>query len=639
MTDDPLIGQRLANFRIERLIGHGGMAQVYYGQDVTLHRPVAIKVIDVRYRGSESYAERFVREARTVATWRHENILQVFYADIQEGLYYFVMEYIDGPDLAQLLAQYAEDGEIMPHEDVLRIGWAIADALDYAHERGVIHRDVKPANVMVASDSRVVLADFGLAMDVQQGTMGEVFGTPHYIAPEQARHSADAIPQSDLYALGVVLYEMLTGAVPFDDPSPTSLAIQHLTLDPPPPREVNPDLSAETERVLLKSLSKSPDDRYQTGTALMQALETSLTTDQESAADHIALPPPPAGLHRPSLSRQTVAERVAQHVNATKTALAYPDPLVPRTKKHLSDGSSPASPQTQRRSMGIVIAVVAVLVFVIGLGLYMVLSNDDGDSQSDLAALSTSTEDAVVQGMENTSTATEMPTQPVPTGIPTETAELANSPSATTLPATASATATQTPLPTVTYTTSSTSTPIPTSSPTLTATLTHTATLTPTATLTATFTFTPSPTATASPSQALEPTVLYPTGRRFVLYYDENSLYLHNVSGDRVELRPFAFERLDEFDIPLNRFEGGRWAQFYAYVHHLSCVRLLIGNAPAYLNPPQCQAYNAEVWPERGMSLDFWTPQAGSTHFRVLWNNEEIARCEIAAGSCEVFLP
>ncbi|UCG82351.1 MAG: serine/threonine protein kinase [Dehalococcoidia bacterium] len=155
MTEDPLIGRQLGNFRIEYLIGRGGMAQVYYGWDVNLQRPVAIKVIDARYRDSPAYAARFVREARAVATWRHENIIQIHYADEQDGLYYFVMEYIDGLDLSGLLSQYAAEGELMPHDDVLRIGRAVANALDYAHQKGVIHRDVKTSNVMAASDGRV----------------------------------------------------------------------------------------------------------------------------------------------------------------------------------------------------------------------------------------------------------------------------------------------------------------------------------------------------------------------------------------------------------------------------------------------------------------------------------------------------
>ncbi len=276
MTDDPLLGRQLANFRIERVIGRGGMAQVYYGQDIKLERPVAIKIIDVRYRGNPAYAERFVREARAVATWRHEHIIHIYYADDEDGLYYFVMEYIDGQDLSELISEYRTKGELIPHHEALRIGRAVAEALDYAHQQGLIHRDVKPSNVIVAHDGRVVLTDFGLALDVEQGSLGEVFGSSHYVAPEQARRSAAAVPQSDLYSLSVILYEMLTGRVPFDDPSPTAVAIQHVTLPPPLAREINPALNAETEAVLQKALSKSPDERYQTGRELVDALEKAL---------------------------------------------------------------------------------------------------------------------------------------------------------------------------------------------------------------------------------------------------------------------------------------------------------------------------------------------------------------------------
>src|SRR5574341_861332 len=300
MTNDPLIGRQLANFRVECVIGRGGMAQVYYGWDVRLKRPVAIKVLDARFRGNPSYAQRFVREAQAVATWRHENILQVYYADEEEGLYYFVMEYIDGLDLGTLMSQYLAKGELLPHADLLRIGRAVASALDYAHQKGVVHRDVKPSNVMVARDGRVVLSDFGLALDVEQGSMGEVFGTAHYIAPEQARRSSDAIPQSDLYSLGVILYEILTGTVPFDDPSPTSVAIQHITLRPPSPREINPDLSVEVEAVVLKALSKSPQERYQAGSDLIAALESALQVSRPAAVQRRSLPPPPAGMRFPA---------------------------------------------------------------------------------------------------------------------------------------------------------------------------------------------------------------------------------------------------------------------------------------------------------------------------------------------------
>ncbi len=346
MIDDPLLGHQLANFRIEHVLGRGGMAQVYYGQDVKLQRPVAIKVIDVRYRGDPTYAKRFVQEAQAVATWRHENIIQIYYADDEDDLYYFVMEYIDGLDLGALMSQYAAEGELIPHDDVLRIGRAVAGALDYAHQKGVIHRDVKPLNVMLASDGRVVLTDFGLAMDVEQGSRGEVSGTSHYIAPEQARRSADAVPQSDLYSLGVILYEMLTGVVPFDDPSPTTVALQHITLPPPPPRQINPELSEEVEAVLLRALSKSSDERYQTGRELIDAVEQALQTSLPASTGRVELPPPPAGVRSTetrSLSRTSVLEKIASHLQTS----AKPPVVTTEYRRARSDARQTPPPQEQ----------------------------------------------------------------------------------------------------------------------------------------------------------------------------------------------------------------------------------------------------------------------------------------------------
>lgn len=310
--DDPLIGRQLANFRFDHVLGRGGMATVYYGWDIKLNRPVAIKVVDARYQHDRTYIERFINEARTIATWHHPNVLQIHYADDQEGVYYFVMEYIRGLDVEALQRQYQQEGRLMPLADVCRIGWAVAHALAYAHERGVIHRDVKPSNVMVAEDGRVVLADFGLALNVAQGTLGTIFGSPHYIAPEQAQDSARVVPQSDLYSLGVMLYELLTGHVPFDDPAPATLVMQHLTAEPPAPSTFNPALSAAVEAVLLKALRKTPAERFQTGAALMEALEQALDVPEPTRPFLEGTPqaPPPT---QPR-SNVTVAHRVTKHL-------------------------------------------------------------------------------------------------------------------------------------------------------------------------------------------------------------------------------------------------------------------------------------------------------------------------------------
>ena len=330
MTVDALLGRQLGNFRIERLLGRGGMASVYYGWDVKLERPVAIKVIDVRSSESQDYAERFVREARAVAAWHHENIIQVYYADEQDGLYYFAMEYIDGLDLGELLAQYAADGELMAHEDVLLVGRAVAQALDYAHQQGVIHRDVKPSNVMVTRKGRVVLTDFGLAMDAYQGSLGQVFGSPHYISPEQARSSARAVPQSDLYSLGVMLYEMLTGVLPFDDPSAAVVALQHITEEPRPPREINSALSKEAESVLLQALSKSPQERYQSGAEMIDVLAEALLAPPSEQEVKASLPTP--GTRRPTgqtLSGVSIDEKVSLYSQAGVGSVPVASPYTP----------------------------------------------------------------------------------------------------------------------------------------------------------------------------------------------------------------------------------------------------------------------------------------------------------------------
>jgi serine/threonine protein kinase len=348
MADDSLIGTKLNNYRIDRLIGRGGMASVYYGWDTQLDRAAAVKVIDPQQQTNPAFAKRLIQEAKAIARWRHENIMQVYYAGTSRGFPYFAMEYVEGEDLSDLLHEYARNGELMPYADVLGIGWAVARALDYAHLHHVIHRDVKPSNVLVSKDGRIVLADFGLALDMQQGSKGEAFGSPHYISPEQAVSSNNAVPQSDLYSLGIMLYEMLTGRVPYDDPSPLNVAVQHISQPLPMPTTLNPNLSIATEAVLLKALSKEPGDRYKSGTALMKALEQSMNEPKVKVAGKIVLAP------RKKVSKTTIADIVSKRSTAFAKSPEQRTAMAPKKadkpKAHLKPAVKPYQDAKGRKS-------------------------------------------------------------------------------------------------------------------------------------------------------------------------------------------------------------------------------------------------------------------------------------------------
>jgi serine/threonine protein kinase len=275
MTDDregdSLLYQYLDEYRLEALLGHGGMAQVYRGFDERLQRKVAIKVIDTPFRADSDYIARFQREARAIAQLKHTHIVGVYRYGEADGLLYLAMEYIEGVNLAETLAAYHRQQKLMPSAEVNLIISPICLALDYAHSQGVIHRDVTPSNIMLDAQGQPVLTDFGLAL-LDNKTRGEIFGTPHYIAPEQVVSSANAVPQSDLYSIGVILFEILTGKLPFDAPHPHDLAMMHLTEPPPSPSQINPDLNPKLEAVILKALAKLPEERFTSGAELIEAL-------------------------------------------------------------------------------------------------------------------------------------------------------------------------------------------------------------------------------------------------------------------------------------------------------------------------------------------------------------------------------
>jgi serine/threonine protein kinase len=270
--DDPYIGQQFGDYVIQELLGKGGMARVYRALDPNLNRLAAIKVIDPGVADDPEYTRRFKREAQAVAKLTHPNIVSIYQFGVSDGIYYMAMAFVDGVDMGWLIQDYRRENRLMSYDSLLKVIGQVASALDYAHSQGVIHRDVKPSNIMVTPEGRAYLTDFGLVRDLAIPTLGEIFGSPQYISPEQAINSANAVPQSDLYSLGVMIYEIVAGRLPFESENPNEVAMMHVEQLPPSPRMFNPSLPAAIEAVVMRTLAKDIAVRYESGAALYSAL-------------------------------------------------------------------------------------------------------------------------------------------------------------------------------------------------------------------------------------------------------------------------------------------------------------------------------------------------------------------------------
>ena len=284
-----LDGNNLGPYRIIKQIGKGGMATIYKAFQPGMDRYVAIKVLPPTLADDEQFVQRFQQEARAISKLEHPRILPVYDYGEQDGVMYIVLRYVDSGTLKDRMAQ----GRLSLAE-VTRIISQVASALEYAHQEGVIHRDVKPANVLLDKNGNVYLMDFGLARimesSVQLSATGVSVGTPAYMSPEQGKgEKVDS--RSDIYSLGVMLYEMVTGQVPYEAETPLAVLIKHISNPLPLPSAVFPEISASVERVILKALAKEPDDRYQTAGELANGLQTAVSSPPLQPAP-IPQPPP-----------------------------------------------------------------------------------------------------------------------------------------------------------------------------------------------------------------------------------------------------------------------------------------------------------------------------------------------------------
>jgi serine/threonine-protein kinase len=278
-------GDQLSHYRIEELVARSGMASIYRATDMRNGRPVAIKIPHPDMEADPVLFDRFTREIDIGEKLDHPGVMKVLDRG-EPGHVYMVMEWVEG----RLLRKVMVENRKLPPERASKITIAICDALDYIHRNGVVHRDLKPENIMIDSEDRIKLIDFGIAGKVGArrltfGKLSQIAGTPDYISPEQVKGKRGD-GRSDIYSLGIILYEMLTGTTPFAGPNPFAVMNDRLMNNPVPPREVNPDISLPLQEVIYRALEREPQDRYSTANEFAWDLEH---LDQVSAADRAEL--------------------------------------------------------------------------------------------------------------------------------------------------------------------------------------------------------------------------------------------------------------------------------------------------------------------------------------------------------------
>lgn len=337
-------------YQLDERIGSGGMAMVFRATDLMLERQVAIKLLRTDYSHDENFRERFRQEAKAAANLTHPNIVTVHDFGLDGGRLYIIMEYVPGVDLKSMIQQR---GRFSVDEALPLIIQACA-GIGYAHRAGLVHCDIKPQNMLITPDWRLKVVDFGIARALATISPDEktevVWGSPQYFSPEQAAGGAPS-PASDVYSLGVVMYEMLTGRPPFSAPTAEDLARAHRDDPVPPPRKYNPSIPAQLEQILLKVLAKEPSQRYRTADQLGRVLITIAEQSETATSSHVIADEqePPAPVKQPPMSHD-VKQNKTPHVPAPRPSA--PQVILPR---------HPTDPAIQIDWLTWILALVALL--------------------------------------------------------------------------------------------------------------------------------------------------------------------------------------------------------------------------------------------------------------------------------------
>jgi eukaryotic-like serine/threonine-protein kinase len=354
---------RIANrFVLEKVLGSGGMARVFLGRDEVLDRPVAVKLLNPVHGGTD-IGDRFEREGRTAARLAHPNIVQVYDAGEAEfdgrETSYIVMEYVSGGDLKELIDEKGR----LPGPELARLGEEICAGLAHAHERGVIHRDIKPHNILLDENGHVKVTDFGIAraLDTTQATRtGSFLGTALYSSPEQLQ-GQKVTPKSDVYSLGATLYQAAAGEPPFTGQSPIEIASQHVSQNPTPPRSRSADVSVGLEALILNCLAKTPDDRP--------------TAEEARSRFEAEIRP----------ARATQAQSGASPTTPTRTGQTRKAPAAPPPRGRIDGTARYGRPERRRRGLLAALALIAVLVVIVALAAPNLLGGGDQNAQQDNA--------------------------------------------------------------------------------------------------------------------------------------------------------------------------------------------------------------------------------------------------------------